>query len=179
MRKLIVFQGSSSVAAGNSGIIVYNLTTTSGADSGAPDSFASVPFNLAVTFTDIIATSSKLPSAVSSAPVNFSGLFKADTVTKSSLLPGPVTWTSPTEASLLLGSDDTGWRVYTIDIASFTPPGQPGGAPGSMQAIVRVVPSTPGGPGEPPPDAPEPTSLLLAGLALPALFIARRRKKAE
>src|SRR5205085_2586095 len=156
---------------------IYNLTTTSGADSTSPDSFSSVPFNLAVTLTDVKATGSASPSAVSSAPISFAGLFNASNVTKSSLLPGPVSWTSPTEAVVTLGSDDTGWRKYTVDIASFTPPGQPGGAPGSILAVVNVSPSNGGGSGGPPPDAPEPTSLALAALALPALFMARRRLK--
>ena len=47
-------------------------------------------------------------------------------------------------------------------------------------AEVTVAPSGPdgGGGGPPPPSAaPEPTTLVLAGLALPALFMARRRMK--
>jgi hypothetical protein len=173
----IVFKGGSGVANGTSGIIIYNLTTTSGADASSPDSFTNVPFNLAVTLTDIKATSSVQPSAVTSGQLNFAGLFNADNVTKSSLLPGPVSWTSPIIGKLTLGSNDTGWRDYTVNIQSFTPPGQPGGAPGSILAVVNVTPSNGGGSGTPPPDAPEPTSLALAALALPALLMARRRMK--
>ena len=51
---------------------------------------------------------------------------------------------------------------------------------GAILALVNVAPEKGGGSGGPPPDAPEPTSLALAALALPALFAARRRlKKAQ
>ncbi len=175
----IQFKGSSSVANNNSGIIIYNLTTTSSQDPSTPDSFVNVPFNLSVTLSDIKSSSSTQPNAVSSLPVSFAGQFNATGVSKASLLPGTNTWTTPTEATVTLGSDDTGWRKYTVDLVSFTPPGQPGGAPGSILAVVTVTPTTgPGGTGQPPPDAPEPTGLVLAGLALPALLVARRRKRA-
>jgi hypothetical protein len=174
----IQFKGSSSVATGNSGIIIYNLTTSSSQDPATPDSFANVPFGLGVTLTDIKATSSALPTAVASGSVSFAGLFNANNVSKSSLLPGTNSWTSPaTAAPLILGSDDTGWRSYSVQVVSFTPPGQPGGAPGSIEAVVTVT-DAPGGVGQSP--SPEPTSLVLAGLALPALLMARRRlKKAQ
>jgi hypothetical protein len=175
----IVFKGASSVATGNSGIIIYNLTTTSSQDPATPDSFASVPFNLGVTLTDIKATSSASPTAVTSGMVNFAGLFNATNVSKASSLPGATSWTTPTTATkLTLGSDDTGWRDYSVQVVSFTPPGQPGGAPGSIEAVVTITPSDGHGTGGgPPPTAPEPTSLVLAGLALPALLMARRRLK--
>jgi hypothetical protein len=178
----IQFKGSSSVATGNSGIIIYNLTTSSSQDPATPDSFANVPFGLGVTLTDIKATSSASPSAVASGSVSFAGLFNATNVSKSSLLPGSNSWTSPSTAPpLILGSDDTGWRSYSVQVVSFTPPGQPGGAPGSIEAVVTVTPTNGHGTGGgPPPTAPEPTSLVLAGLALPALLMARRRlKKAQ
>ena len=179
----INFAGSSGVASGASGIIIYNMTTTSTALDTAPDSFSNVPFNLAVTLTDIKATSSSSLSAVTSGAVNFAGLFNASNVTTKSLLPGSNSWTSPTSANVVLGADDVGWRNYKVDVVSFTPPGQPGGAPGSIQAVVTITPADgPGGSGEgPPPNAtPEPTSLVLAGLGLPLIVLARRRlKKAQ
>jgi hypothetical protein len=182
----IKFTGSSGVASGNSGIIIYNLTTSSSATDSAPDSFVNVPFNLAVSLTDIKATSSTSTSATPTGVVNFSGLFNATNVTTKSLLPGVTTWTqvpgntSPLSASIVLGAADTGWSNYTISIASFTSPGQPGGAPGSIQAVVTITPSTgPGGSGEtgPPPPPPEPATLVLAGLGLPVVVLLRRRFK--
>lgn len=180
----IVMKGSSGVASGNSGIIIYNLETTSATDELTPDSFASVPFDLAVTLTDIKATGSASGTKKTSETVNFAGLFNADNVTKSSLLPGLTEWTSPISAEVVLGSDDTGWRTYTVAINSLTPPGQPGGAPGSIQAIVTITDGEgPGGGSEeepPPPTAtPEPASLVLAGLGLPLFVLIRRRMKKE
>jgi hypothetical protein len=180
----VVMKGSSGVASGNSGIIIYNLTTTSGTDELTPDSFANVPFDLSVTLTDIKATGSVGGTAKTSETLNFAGLFNADNVSKSSLLPGTTTWSSPISAEVVLGSDDTGWRTYTVSINSLTPPGQPGGAPGSIQAIVTITDGQgPGGGGteEPPPPnpTPEPASLVLAGLGLPLFVLIRRRMKKE
>ena len=179
MSSSVIFAGSSGVASGASGIIIYNLSATSTASDGAPDSFTDVPFNLGVTFTDIKATSSVSPGAVSSSAINFAGLFNATNVTTKSLLPGVNSWTSSASEELILGGDDVGWRKYTVTISSFTPPGQPGGAPGSIQAIVNIEPTdAPEGGGGPPTTAtPEPASLVLAGLGLPLFIVARRRFK--
>jgi hypothetical protein len=181
----VSFAGSSGVASGDSGIIIYNLTTSSTATDSGPDSFSNVPFNLGVTFTDIKATSSSSASAKASDTLSFAGLFNASNVTTKSLLPGMNSWTSPTTAELVLGADDTGWSKYSVQIASFTPPGQPGGAPGSIQAIVTITPTTnPGGSGSGGDGGggglngtPEPASLLLAGLGLPLIVLVRRRMK--
>ncbi|HZZ77736.1 MAG TPA: hypothetical protein VFE62_04400 [Gemmataceae bacterium] len=183
----ISFTGASGVASGDSGIIIYNLKTNSSTTDAAPDSFSNVPYNLAISLTDIKATSSLSPGAIATGVVNFSGLFNATNVTSKSLLPGINGWTqvpgntSPTMASVTLGSDDTGWRTYNVQISSFTSPGQPGGAPGSIQAIVTIAPTDgpggPGGTGEPPSNTPEPASLVLAGLGLPLVVLLRRRMK--
>jgi hypothetical protein len=178
----IIMTGSSGVASGNSGIIIYNLTTTSTATDASPDSFSSVPFGLAVTLTDIKATSSASGTKKTSDIVNFAGLFNASNVTTKSLFPGATSWTSPISSEIVLGADDVGWRKYTVTLNSFTPPGQPGGAPGSIQAIVEITPTDgPGGSGEGPPTAtPEPASFLLAALGLPVFVMVRRRlKKAQ
>lgn len=177
---VIKMKGSSGVASGNSGIIIYNLTTESTSPDSAPDSFANVPFDLAVTLADIRATGSASGSKKTNDIVKFSGLFNADNVTKSSLLPGETTWTSSIMGEVVLGADDVGWRKYTVKINSFTPPGQPGGAPGSIQAVVTIVPTDPpGGSGEEPPptETPEPASLVLAGLGVPLFVLLRRRMK--
>ncbi len=179
MTSSIKFTGSSGVASGASGIIIYNLTTASTAADDSPDSFSNVPFGLGVTFTDVKATGSGSAGAKISESVNFAGLFNATNVTTKSLLPGTNSWTSPSTAEFVLGADDVGWRKYTVGISSFTPPGQPGGAPGSIQAVVTIEPTEgPGGSGDPPPNGtPEPASLLLAGLGVPLVVLVRRRMK--
>jgi len=183
----ITFAGSSGVANGDSGVVIYNLTTSSNPTAGTTDSFNAVKFDLAVTLTDVNATSSSSSQKKASDVVNFSGLFSASNVTPKSMLPGPNSWTTPTEVVRTLGSADSGWRHYTGDITSFTPPGQPGGAPGSILATVHITdadgpPSgppdgNPGGSGTPPSDTPEPSSLLLAALGVPMVLAARRRLK--
>jgi hypothetical protein len=186
----VQFSGSSGAVAApdnKSGIIIYTMATSSGADTSAPDSFSAVPFNLSVTLTDINATGSKSAGAVKSGVVNLAGTFSASDVTKSSMFPGANIWDS-TPVTLKLGADDTGWNDYTLQLVSLTPPGVAGGGPGSILATVAVTPDsgtpTPGGgpppldgSGSPPGAAPEPTGLVLAGLALPALLAARRRTK--
>lgn len=175
----IAFKGSSSVATVNPGIVIYRLTTSSSQDPSTTDSFTNVPFNLGVTMTDIWATKSALPTAVTSGSVSFAGVFNATNVSKSSLLPGSNGWTTPATANpLVLGSDDTGWRMYSVQVVTLTPPGPPNGAPGSIEAVVTITPApvSDGGAGHPP-TAPEPTSLVLAALALPALFMVRRHRK--
>jgi len=176
----IVMKGSSGVASGNSGIIIYNLTTTSSASDLSPDSFANVPFDLSVTLTDIKATGSSAGTKKTNDVVKFSGLFNAENVTKSSLLPGVTSWTSAILGEVVLGAEDVGWRKYTVSINSFTPSGEPGGAPGSIQAVVTITDAEgPGGGGEDPPPTgtPEPASLVLAGLGLPLFVMLRRRMK--
>ena len=185
----VKFSGASGVATGNSGIIIYNLTTTSSASDNSPDSFSNVPFDLAFTLLDVKATGSKSVAAKSSDVVHFSGLFSASNVTKQSLLPGAPPWSSPVYAQAVLGGDDVGWRTYSVLFSSFTSPGQPGGSPGSIQAIVTITSAdSPGGSGESPsgsgegpaPSAtPEPTSLVLASLGLlPLVVLWRKQRKA-
>jgi hypothetical protein len=176
----VKFAGSSGAVAaadGKSGIIISTLTTSSTAAPSATDSFSAVPFSLAVTLTDINATASKSAGAVKSGVVNVAGTFSASEVSQSSAFPGMNTFDT-TPMHVKLGSADTGWNDYTFQVVSFTPPGTPGGGPGAILATVTVSPEgTPPGSGSPPPSAaPEPASLVLAGLALPALLVARRRR---
>jgi hypothetical protein len=186
MSSSVKFNGASGVATGSSGIIIYNMAATSGVSESSPDSFSNVPFDLAFTLVDIKATSSVSGSAKSSDVVHFGGLFSASNVTKTSLMPGANPWSSPVVAEVTLGADDVGWRTYSVTLSSFTSPGQPGGSPGSIQAIVRVsaagapveLPEPPDGQEETPAPnaAPEPASLVLAGLSLPLFVLIRRRR---
>jgi hypothetical protein len=178
----IQFAGASGVATGNSGIIIYNMTTMSTASEASPDNFFNVPFDVSFNLTDVLATGSSSGSAKSTDLVHFSGLFSASNVTTQSLFPGAAPWTSPPTAELVLGADDVGWRTYSVMLTSFTSPGQPGGSPGSIQAVVTIRSNDegPGGGEDPPPPSatPEPATLVLASLmALPLAVWARKRRQ--
>lgn len=188
----VKFAGASGVATGSSGIIIYSLTASSSASDSSPDSFANVPFDLAFTLTDIKATGSVSGASKTSEVIHFSGLFSANNVTKQSLLPDTTLWSSPVKAQAVLGGDDVGWRTYSVLLSSFTSPGQPGGSPGSIQAIVTLDSTTgpieideePRGNGEslPPTATPEPASGVLAGLGLLSLIAVwrtRRRRRSR
>lgn len=180
----INFVGTSGNATGDSGIIIYNLSTSSTATLASPDSFTKVPYDLTLTLGD----TKSLGKDSSTGTVKFSANFSAQKVTKDSFLSPVNTWVSPTIQSVVLGSDDTGWRKYTVDILSFTPPGKPGTGLGSIYAEVRITPTTgPGGSGDGGGSGgggggggnstPEPTSLILAGLGLPVVGMFWRRRK--
>ena len=187
----ITFAGSAGNPNGNSGIIIYTVTANSFVNTATspPDSFVNVPFNLSIKLSDINSTFSSSGTVKTTDTVNFAGLFNATNVTPKSLLPGVNTWTlvpgntSATSAAVVLGADDTGWNKYQVDLTSFTSPGQPNGAPGSIQAVVTITPvGPPDGSGEPQPQpspTPEPTSLALAGLGLPIFVLLRRRWKKD
>jgi hypothetical protein len=174
----ITFTGDRGVANGDSGIVLYTVTASSlihsFQDFSAPNSFTNVPFDLKFNLFDINSTSSTDPAAVKSGALDFTGTFSASNVTGSSLLPGQISF-STTPQDVILGSPESGWRDYQVSLTSFTPPGQPQGAPGSIGAIVHLIPvESVVGVTSGPAAAPEPSSLLLAALALP-LLLARRR----
>jgi hypothetical protein len=173
----INFVGTSGGAVGDSGIIIYNLSTDSTALLSAPDTFTKVPYDLTLTLGD----TKSLGKSTTSGTLKFTGNFSAQKVSTDSLLTPVNEWVSPTSQSITLGSDDTGWRKYTVDILSFTPPGKPGTGLGAIFAEVRITPadgsSGTGDGGGPPPNAPEPGSLILAGLGLPIVGLFWRRRK--
>jgi hypothetical protein len=182
----IHFVGTSGGATGDSGIIIYNLSTESTATLAAPDNFKKVHYDLQLTLGD----TKSLGKPTTSGTLKFQGEFSAQKVSKDSFLSPINTWLSPTSQSIILGSADTGFRKYTVDILSFTPPGKPGSGLGSIYAEVRIAPSGNsggsgddgnGGGGGTPPAAPEPGTLVLAGLGLPAigLFLRRRKNRAD
>jgi hypothetical protein len=148
--------------------IVYNMKTVSTATAGPGtyDTFSAVPFNLGITLTDLATGQQQ--------SLNYSGTYSADHVSSSSSHVDPstqgITWTTPLTNTQAIGNN-----TYTMQIVSWTAPGAPG-SPGSILAEITAVPGA-GGVGGGPPSAPEPASLLLAGLAVPALFAARRRMK--
>ena len=144
--------------------IVYNMKTssTAAAGPGTYDSFSSVPFNLSVTVTDLASSQQQA--------FNFNGNYTADHVSASSSHVDPasqgISWSTPLSVTQTVGSN-----AYTLQIVSWTAPGAPG-SPGSILAEITAVANPPGTGAM----APEPTSLVLAGLALPALLVARRRR---
>lgn len=178
----VFFKGSSSNESGNVNLTIYTLTAHSTADPTTPDSFMNVPVFPTMTLTDSLSAGSKALGGVSSEVLRFSGNFFASNFSKAGVVPGGVIWTYSTERVVMLGSDDTGWRRYTVDITEFVLPtqslatsdfgvqGQPGGEGGRINASVRVEPA-------PSPGAPEPTGLLLACLGLPALLWVRRTRQ--
>jgi len=147
--------------------IVYNMKTssTAAAGPGTYDSFGAVPFNLAVTVTDLASSAQQA--------FNFAGTYNADHVSASSSHVDPasqgISWGTPLSVTQTVGGN-----AYTMQVISWTAPGAPG-SPGSILAEITAVPNG-GVTGGPPGTAPEPTSLVLAGLALPALLVARRRR---
>ncbi|MCI0638667.1 MAG: PEP-CTERM sorting domain-containing protein [Gemmataceae bacterium] len=175
----ISFTGSSGGATGDSGIVIFNLASFSTAELSAPDSFTTVPYGLTLTLGD----TKSLGSDKTSGTLTFSGEFSATKVSKDSFLSPVNTFTSPTLQSLVLGSDAEGFRKYSVEILSFTPPGKPGSGVGSIYAEVRINPAEGpgGGTGEPPPPptnhTPEPSTLILAGLGLPILGLVWRRRQ--
>jgi hypothetical protein len=171
----ITFTGGSGNVTGTSSIVIYNLATVSSESQATPDTFANVPFTMGVNLQD----TASLGNPAGSGSVTFQGKYSATGVSSSSSQNGALTWLQsngtyssalPTASTLNLGAN-----TYTVSIISVTPPGAPG-LPGSVEALVTVNgPGIQGG--QPPPTAPEPTSLVLAGVALPALLRARRRLK--
>ena len=148
--------------------IIYNMTTQSTVKAGAGatyDSFSAVPFNLGVTVTDLTSSAQQA--------FNFSGTYNAQHVSSSTSFVDPATqginWTTPQSVTQTIGNNS-----YTMDIVHWTAPGAPGSA-GSILAEISVTPGN--GSTSGPPTAPEPTSLVLAGLGLPALLAVRRRRR--
>ena len=174
----ITFAGGSGSATGNSAIVIYNLATVSSENQSTPDTFASVPFNLGLTLSDT--KSLGAAGAVTTGTVNFGGrLYSATNVSSQSSLGGSIAWTAPgsgtvlaTAAPVVLGSAATGWNSYQVNVVSFTPPG--GARPSWLDRSPcdrHLEPRRPRrtgiGGNPPPPTAPEPTSLVLAGLRCP------------
>ncbi len=140
--------------------IVYNMKTSSVAMAGPGtyDSFSSVPFNLSVTVTDLASSAQ--------GTFNFNGTYTADHISATTSHVDPasqgIAWTTPLSVSQTVGGN-----TYTMSLVSWTAPGAPGN-PGAILAEVTAISGTSTGSGG---NAPEPASLVLAGLALPALLM--------
>jgi hypothetical protein len=161
---------------GSSDITAVNLSTFSSAPVGTTDHFVNSPFTLGLTVKDT--------ASGQSGTTSFSGVFNGSLTPTSS----SITATYDQSAHRLsLGSN-----LYTIQLTSYVAPGIPDStAVGSIGAHVTVTlatvdggnhggGSTSGSGGSVGvSDVPEPASLLLAGLASPALcLICWRRVRA-
>ena len=181
----VSFIGASNNVEGDSGIIVYRLVTVwdplkSGSAGVGPDSFDGVnsSYDLAITITDT--------KSQQSDTFHFLGRFKGGNFTPTSFSASKeaFSWDSPTLQTKDLGDNTNGFRTYTIDITSSTPPGAPGDPGGAIYADVSMKEKEDnngggGGGEEPPPpsEAPEPATMAMAAIGLPVMFALRRRFK--
>ncbi len=138
----------SAAATGNSDIVATNLRVFSSALPSNPDMLVKGgAYSLALTLTDTASGMSgtltwtgKLTGSFSATSSNLTNVF-----------------TSPITQTLLLGQN-----LYTVSIGQYSPPGPPtAGNAGSIGAHVNVAPQ-----GTIQSSTPEPSTLVLAGLAL-------------
>jgi hypothetical protein len=156
------FTGETNVlAAGNSDIVLAGLTTTSNASPKSPATFTNQYWTVDLLITD-----------------NASG--KSSNFAFAGLLTGQLSSMSSTFTNTFLGMQPLtatiGSNVYTVTLASFSPPGPPTSANrGSISADVTVTPGSgqtiQGGA-----STPEPSTMVLAGLAVVG-FVARWRRR--
>jgi hypothetical protein len=161
--------------AGDSDITAVNLSTFSSAPAGTIDHFTHSPFTLGLTITDT--------ASGKSGTTSFAGEFDG-TLTPSAA--GITATYSRTPHELSIGS-----HLYTVALTSFVAPGIPASTTfGSIGAHVTVTDATGGGLGGGNPgsggggggptinDVPEPATLVLAGLASPAIGLVIWRRRA-
>jgi hypothetical protein len=131
-------------------IVATNVKTISGADPGTPDTFTAAKATLTLTITD--------DASKATGTLNFNGQFDG-------YISSTRTHISSNFASLAPQTVQLGNNIYTVSIDAFTPPAsQSANLLGSIGATVLVGGAPSGGP--PVTEAPEPASLVLAGLGL-------------
>jgi hypothetical protein len=159
--------GKLTTGVGNSTIVAANLSAVTSTVAPAVDTFTNKAYSLTLTLTD--AASSQVGTFV------FHGLLNGTINTTSSNLTNA--WTGASTLTEKLGNFN-----YTVSLGNFVPPPIVNGAlQGAISAQLTASPASSGGGGNPPPpqQAPEPTSLLLAGLGVgPALLAGLRRRRA-
>jgi hypothetical protein len=139
-------------AGGNTDVVAANLSVFSDAPDTTPANFTNKPYTLTLTLTD--SDSNAVGSLV------FTGEFNGQVTSDSSNV--GILFTGHNTQSLTLGE-----HLYTVTMDAYAPPGPPGSSNvGSIGAHATVAVQT----------LAEPSSLLLAALALPAGVFWRRRR---
>jgi hypothetical protein len=154
--------------SGNSDVVATDITTFSSATVNAPDHFTNRNYSLILDLTDTASHQSGM--------LTFNGALNGTLSVTSANIKN--TFLGPLTQHLNLGGN-----LYTITIGPYAAPGIPDATQtGSISAHVSVLPESSvggaSGGGSPPPShgAPEPSTLLLAGLGLSALaFVGWRR----
>jgi hypothetical protein len=153
---------------GDSDIVVVNLSTFSSAPAGTMDTFTKSPYSLSLHLTDL--------NSNQSGDLLFNGVFDGKLSPTSSQI--TTTFLDPIAQKLVLGG-----HAYTVSLNSYVPPGLPDATVfGSIGAHIGISDvnsgggsggggggaGDPAGTGSGPQTVPEPTTLFLASLSLPA-----------
>jgi hypothetical protein len=147
--------GNPGVALGSAAIVAVNLTAFafSPRPDGKPYSFTNASYRLGITLTDV--------DSNKSGTLHFAGVFDGDLTDSNVNL--HTHFTSAEKQALILGQ-----HCYTVSLTTYTPPDPPAeGGAGNISALVNVSPAS----------APEPSTLVLAGMGLAgAVFSGLRRR---
>jgi len=156
--KLVLTNQTPLMAVGTSDVVATQISVVSSADDDTPDTFTKGDYTLSMKLTDVASGAFTM--------LSFTGYFTGTVSAHSTNIDNVFTGQTSYE-NILLGANR-----YNVMITTYTPPGPEGGLSGSIgaHAIVSVQPG--GGPHE----TPEPTSLVLAGLGVGGLGLARWRR---
>jgi hypothetical protein len=151
---------ASKAAAGNSNTVVTNLHAFSTASSIKPDTFTQAAYSFTLQLEDL--------ATKTTGSLTFSGFFSGAMAANSANIKNTVT--SPTTQQITLGG-----TAFTVALGTYTPPGPPGATnAGSLNAVVSVAAAPGNGHTS---STPEPSTLVLASLALPFAGMAGWRKR--
>lgn len=148
----------SAAASGNSNTLVTNIKAYSMGDSTFKP--ASSGYSFTVQLQDL--------ASKATGSLTFTGYFSGNLTAESANIHNTIT--SARVQSLALGSN-----TYTVRLGTYTPPGPPGSLnAGALNAYISVAATNGGGHIS---STPEPSALLLAGVALPWLGLCGWRKR--
>jgi hypothetical protein len=153
MGQVTLIPETAGTANGWSFIVAANMKTVSSADPQNPAIFTKTPYGLTLTITDG-------PSGQSGS-LTFGGQLTGVLSSANALVTNK--FTGDLIQSAVIGND-----LYTVTMSSFAPPGPPTATNlGSIGALVGVTPL----------EAPEPSTLALAGVGLSLLGFKRWRRR--